>query len=137
MRIGFGLAIASLVLVGGCKSEQQTLAEMRKMVTDRCNTLAKAKTDIAPGFDVARYCNCAGEKVVSGRSSADLNKLGDNQAAADAAFSAAGEQCVAEQMSAVAAAAPAAPAPAAEPAVPAETAEEPAEAAAEDAEETK
>jgi hypothetical protein len=137
MRIGFGLAIFSLALVGGCQSEQQTLAEMRKMVADKCNSLAKGKTDIAAGFDVGRYCSCTADKVVNGRSSADLNKLGESKAAADAAFGPAAEQCAAEQMSAVVAAQPAAPAPTAGPAGPAEAVEEPAEEAAEEAEGTE
>lgn len=137
MRIALGLAIVTLALVGGCRSEEQTLADVRQQFITKCNSEGKAKGDVAPGFDVGRYCNCTADKALKGRSLADLEKMGEDNAAITAAFGPAAQQCVAEQMSALAPAQPAAPAPTAQPAAPAEAAEEPAEAVAEEAEGTE
>jgi hypothetical protein len=134
MRIGFGLGVVTLALVGGCQSEQRTKADDRQKWVANCVSKAKAR-DVAPGFDVARFCECSADGVLKGRSLADLDKM--SQAEMTAAFGPVGQQCAAEQMPAGAAAQPAAPAPAGEPAAPAGAVKEPTEAVADDVEETE
>jgi hypothetical protein len=148
MRVLVGLAIASVLLAGGCRqSDEKVKAELRTQMMQRCTTDIAPQAAAVPGFDTAAFCTCVTDKAIGDRSIAELKKLFEDKAGTAAQGRQAGTECLNQQMPASmtadagaanaarpAAVPPAAASPAAPPDPAAEAAEEePVETSEEDA----
>ena len=112
MRILIAVGFTSLALLGGCKSDEQILAEARTQGLERCKTSPQAKQAPA-GFDVDRFCTCLLDKTLSGKTVSQLENM--KEAEQKTLGESAGRECAMQQM-------PAAPVPTGQ--VAGETAEE-------------
>jgi hypothetical protein len=131
MRLALGLAIVTVVLLGGCReSDEAVKAKLRADMVQGCTAQLSAEAASRPGFDGPKYCACIAAKFIGNRSVGELrNLLGDKAAGKQI-----GDECAAQQIAGdVPAQAPTAPADpqAAAPAAPAEPPAEEGEAAGE------
>ena len=127
MRIFVGMAaLAALVAIGGCKSDEQQMAEAKKNIGDTC------RKNPPPGIDANRFCTCVVDKFGS-TSVADIKKMNDKESEALGAKAA--TECLAQQ-GVGPGAAPAAPAAAPPAQAPSEAAQETGEAVEEAVDET-
>ncbi len=92
MRI-FGLLAAAAVLAG-CQSEEQFRQQWRQTAVTACVDASRTQP-LPAGLDANRICNCSINRIMAGKSAADLR---DHQAgAADAE---AARQCAIEALGA-------------------------------------
>jgi hypothetical protein len=81
-------ALAALVAIGGCKSDEQQMAEAKKNIGDTC------RKSPPPGIDADRFCTCVVDKFGS-TSVADIKKMSDKESEALGARAA--TECLGQQ----------------------------------------
>lgn len=84
MRVAFRVGVAAMALAGGgCRqSEEDVLVELRRQFLDQCVAGAEAKGGAA---NAASFCACTTDRLLNGRSAADIQQLmkdGDRMRAA-------------------------------------------------------
>jgi hypothetical protein len=109
MRIVLGLAVMSLALLGGCRSEEQSRAAVRELMLKEC-TGGMTPELKASGIDGQRYCECFADGALKGRSVAEIERIEKDPAETDRVGGQVAKECIAQQRPAVAATPPAAPA---------------------------
>jgi hypothetical protein len=117
MRVLVGLAIASVMLVGGCRQSDETVkAELRTQIVERCTVANAPRAAEDPGFDTRKFCTCVSDQMIGNRSVAELRKLLESKEVAAEQGRQIGEGCFKQQSSAAMTAAAISPGNAAAPA---------------------
>ena len=117
MRVLVGLAIASVMLAGGCRQSDETVkAELRAQIVERCSVANASRAAEDSAFDADKFCTCVSDQMIGNRSVADLRKLLESKEVAAEQGRQIGEGCFRQQSSPEMTAAAVAPANAAAPA---------------------
>jgi hypothetical protein len=98
MRVLVGLAIASVMLAGGCRQSDETVkAELRTQIVERCSVANAPRAAEDPGFDAAKFCTCVSDQMIGNRSVAELRKLLETKEVAAEQGRQIGEGCFKQQ----------------------------------------
>ncbi len=98
MRVLVGLAIASVMLVGGCRQSDETVkAELRTQIVERCTVANAPRAAEDPGFDPRQFCTCVSDQMIGNRSVAELRKLLESKEVAAEQGRKIGEGCFKQQ----------------------------------------
>ena len=93
MRATIGLLLMALPLAG-CQSETQFKQRWRETAIQACLQAAEAQ-QLPAGLDPPGICNCSVDRIMAGKSAADLRSYrpgpADGEAAAQCALEAAGQ----------------------------------------------
>ena len=102
MRVMFGIAILSPIMVGACTAnEVQERDAARSSMVRSCNDRLVPMLAQVPDLDLQRFCACVGDRYVADRSISDLRALGADEARAAALGQAVATQCLSQQIPAL------------------------------------
>ena len=113
MRVLVGLAIASMMLAGGCRqSDENVKAELRAQILERCTITNAPRAADDAKFDARVFCTCVSDQMIGNRSLAEIRKLLENKEGAAEQGRQIGDGCFKQQMSSASAAVDTPPVPA-------------------------